>query len=64
LLAVEKGHKVVVKVLLEIGKANINLKDSNKQTALLLVVEKGYKVVVKVLLEIGKANINLKDSNK
>jgi hypothetical protein len=51
-------------VLLEIGKANINLKDSfYRQILLLLAAEKEHKVVVKVLLEIGKDNINLENCN-
>jgi ankyrin repeat domain-containing protein 50 len=54
---------VVVKLLLETGKADVDLKDSKyRQTPLSWAAENGHEIVVKLLLETGKANVDLKDS--
>jgi ankyrin repeat protein len=51
LWAAEKGHKVVVKLLLENG-AELETKDENySQTPLSLAAEEGHEAVVKLLLE-------------
>jgi len=51
----------VIKLLLKIGKINIDLKDYHKRTPLSWAAEGGRKTVVKMLLKIGKINIDLKD---
>jgi ankyrin repeat protein len=48
-VAAGKGHAAVVKLLLEIGKANIDLKDSYGRTPLSRAAEKGYEAVVKLM---------------
>ena len=59
-LASKNGHDAVVKLLLETGKANVDLKDTHGWTPLLLASENGHEAVVKLLLETGKANPDLK----
>jgi ankyrin repeat protein len=51
--AKDTGHKAVVKLLLETGKADVNSKDYNGQMLLLWAAEKGHDTVVKLLLEKG-----------
>ena len=41
----------MVKLLLKIGKANVNQKDKEGRTPLLWAVERGHEVVVKRLLD-------------
>ena len=55
------GDVFKVKSLLEQG-ADINAKDKNGRTALILATEKGYVEIVKVLLEHG-ADVNAIDKN-
>jgi hypothetical protein len=62
LWAAEQGHKAVVKLLLETGKVDIDVKDSSGWTPLLWAAEQGHEAVVKLLLEIGKVDVNSKDS--
>jgi ankyrin repeat protein len=45
MIASEKGHKKVVKILLENG-ANVNAKNYFGQTVLMIASEKGHKKVV------------------
>ena len=49
------GHEAVVKLLLE-NSANLEYKDEDGYTPLLLASKQGYEAVVKLLLEKG-ANI-------
>jgi ankyrin repeat protein len=60
-LAVKNGHEVVVKLLLKIGKADIENKDEYGRTALLRAVMNKHEAMVKLLLEIGKADVENKD---
>src|SRR5436190_1537123 len=61
LRAAMKGREDVVKLLLETGKANVNLKDHNGRTPLSFAAQNGYYNVVKLLLATGKAEIDVKD---
>ena len=61
LLAAANRHKVIVKLLFNIGKVNINFKDKHKWTLLLLAVVNKYKAIVKLLFNIGKINVDSKD---
>ncbi|KAL5327092.1 hypothetical protein ACEPPN_004783 [Leptodophora sp. 'Broadleaf-Isolate-01'] len=51
--AKDTGHKAVVKLLLETGRADVNSKDYDSQTLLLWAVKEGHEAVVKLLLEKG-----------
>lgn len=62
--ATRRGIGRVIKLLLETGKVNINLKDGSGRTPLSLVAEKGYKTIVKLLLKTSKVDINLKDHSR
>ncbi|KAF1935355.1 hypothetical protein EJ02DRAFT_329775, partial [Clathrospora elynae] len=55
-------HEAVVKMLLEIGNADVNSKDSTGQTPLSWAAKKWHKAVVKMLLETGKVDVDSKDS--
>jgi ankyrin repeat protein len=49
LLAIENGHKVVVKLLLEKGAKQEAKDDGYGRTLLVWAAEKGHEVVVKLL---------------
>jgi hypothetical protein len=62
----EKEHsymqdEVVVKLLLEMGKSEVNSKDEEGLTLLSHAVIEGHSTVVKLLLKTGKADIERKD---
>ena len=61
MLASDKGHLKVVKLLLEKG-ANANAQNNNGETALMVASEKGHLEIVKLLIEKG-ANINAQHKN-
>jgi ankyrin repeat protein len=61
--AAHQGHKTVVKLLVETGKADITVKDVNGLTALSLAVIYGHEAVVKLFVETRKADIEAKDEN-
>ena len=61
-LAVEKGHRDIVDLLLE-KKAQIEAKDRKQQTHLHRAVEKGHRDIVDLLLE-KKAQIEAKDRSQ
>jgi ankyrin repeat protein len=50
-------------LLLKTGKVEVDLKDNNSRTPLLIVAFRGYKAVVKLLLKTGKVEVDLKDNN-
>ena len=58
--AAENGHGEIVQALLQKG-ADVNAKDAQGRTALMLAVERGHAAAVQVLLEHG-ADVNLKDA--
>jgi ankyrin repeat protein len=51
--AVKKDHEAVVKLLLETGKIDLELKDGNNRTPLSCAVEEGSVAVVQLLLAQG-----------
>jgi ankyrin repeat protein len=50
---VEKGHEAVIKLLLETGKIDLELKDRNGRTPLSCAVERGSVAIVQLLLAEG-----------
>jgi ankyrin repeat domain-containing protein 50 len=53
----------MVKLLLETGKVDVNLKDTEYQrTPLWWAAVRGHEAVVKLLLETGKVNVDSKDT--
>jgi ankyrin repeat protein len=62
-LAARGGHKVVVKLLLETGKVDVNSKDKNGRTLLSWSAKDGHEAMVKLLLGTGKASVHSKDKN-
>jgi ankyrin repeat protein len=56
-------NKNVVVLLLQTGKIDMNVKDSDGATPLIWVARGGHKDAVEVLLSVGKANVEAKDSN-
>ncbi|KAF1995099.1 ankyrin, partial [Amniculicola lignicola CBS 123094] len=57
------GHDVVVKLLLDTGKVDPDLKDKYGWTPLSRAAWNGHKAVVKLLLDTGKVDANLEDKN-
>lgn len=54
----ENGHKVIVKLLLETGIANVEARDNTfYQTPLSWATGKGHEAIVKLLLETGGVNV-------
>ena len=60
--AAENGHEAIVKLLLETGKVDVDLKDSGGETPLLKAAGSGHEAVVKLLLEKG-AQLETKSSS-
>ena len=61
LLAAERGHDAVVKLLLKTGKVDVESKDEYGRTPLSWAAEEGHEAVVKLLLETGKVDVESKD---
>ncbi|KAF5675926.1 ankyrin repeat-containing protein [Fusarium denticulatum] len=61
LLASRNGHEAVVKMLLDIGKVNIDARDKGGQTPLSCAAENGHEVVVEMLLDTGKVDVDARD---
>jgi len=53
----------MVKVLLKIGKVDVNLKDNFSWTPLSRAAKSGHKAVVKVLLKMGKVDVYSEDNS-
>jgi ankyrin repeat protein len=60
LWAAESGHEAVVKLLLEMGKADVDC-NCNGRTPLSYAAENGHEAVVKLLLETGRADVDSRD---
>ena len=56
--AAEGGHESIVRLLLEIGKVEVNLIDREDQMPLLRAARGGHESVVKLLLETGKVMVD------
>ena len=57
LIAAQRGHTEVCKLLLKMGKANVKETTPKGFTALLTAAQKGHIEVCELLLDNGKANI-------
>jgi ankyrin repeat protein len=55
------GCKGVVKLLLEPGKVEVNIRDKGGRTPLWWAAQRGHGAIVKLLLETGKAEVNIRD---
>jgi ankyrin repeat protein len=62
-MAAGMGQEDVVKLLLDIRKVHIDVKDSDGRTPLLWAAGNGYAAVAKLLLDIGKFDMDVKDSS-
>lgn len=61
--AAGEGYEGMVKLLLETGKAEVDLKGRFiSKTPLLGVAESGHEAIVKLLLETGKVKMNVEDN--
>ncbi|KAJ5653773.1 hypothetical protein N7490_000776 [Penicillium lividum] len=60
--AAENGHETVVKLLLQTGKVDVDLKDVYQQTPLSWAAGNGHEAVVKLLLRTGEVDVDTKDS--
>jgi ankyrin repeat protein len=49
MLAASEGHEATVRVLLDIGKAQVKAKNNNGSTALMLAASKGHEATVRLL---------------
>ena len=61
--AAEKGHEDVVRLLLDIGKTDLDAIDGGHRTPLFWAARNGHETIVKLLLATGKVNVNAKDSD-
>lgn len=61
--AAKEGQMVVVKLLLENDKVNINGEDKEGQTPLILAAKEGHTAIVKLLLNNCKIDVNSTDRN-
>lgn len=61
LLAVQKGHEAIVKLLLDTDSVDIDTKDIFHRSPLLLAVERGHEAIVKLLLNTYKVNTEVKN---
>ncbi|KAF1957119.1 ankyrin [Byssothecium circinans] len=62
-LAARGGYKIVVKLLLETDKVDVDPKDKNSQTPLSWTAKHGHEAIVKLLLGTGKADVHSKDKD-
>lgn len=63
-LAARKGHEAIVKLLLETGRMNIDMKDFNGWTPLAWAAYMGHEAVMKLLLETGRVDVESSDSGR
>ncbi|KAH8586341.1 ankyrin repeat protein, partial [Bisporella sp. PMI_857] len=62
-LAAENGHEAIVKLLLDTGKVDIDLRDEYGQTPLSWAAENGHEAVVGLLLDTGKVDTDSPDES-
>ena len=60
-LAAEIGNEIVVRALLESGKAEVDSKDEKGRTPLLWAARNGHETVQKLLIDTGKVDVELRD---
>lgn len=61
-LACLNNHYEVVKLLIELGKSNVNVKNMNQQTALHLVIDRQHYDIVQLLLD-NKSDVNVQNKD-
>ena len=61
--AAKKGHKDVVRLLLDTGKTDLDARDNDGQTPLLWAARNGHGAIVKLLLATGTVDVNAKNEN-
>ena len=61
--AAKKGHKDVVRMLLDTGKTDLDARDNDGQTPLSQAARNGHRATVKLLLTTGKVDVNAKNKN-
>ncbi|KAF1967249.1 HET-domain-containing protein, partial [Bimuria novae-zelandiae CBS 107.79] len=59
----ELGNEVIVKLLLDTGKVDVDAKDKDGQTPLWRAAWNGKEAVVKLLLDTGKVDVDVKDKD-
>ncbi|KAF2685037.1 hypothetical protein K458DRAFT_430639 [Lentithecium fluviatile CBS 122367] len=57
------AHEAIVKLLLQIGKVDVDSRDNSGRTPLSWAAEKGNETMVKLLLESGKVDVDSKDNS-
>ncbi|KAF1952691.1 ankyrin [Byssothecium circinans] len=62
LWAVMKGHETVVKLLLYLGRINVDSKDKYRLTPLSEAAGNRHEVLVELLLDTGRVDAGLKDT--
>ena len=60
-LAAQKGYEAIVKLLLDTGKVDADLKGKDGRTPLWLAAQNGHEAIVKLLLDTGKVDADAKD---
>jgi ankyrin repeat domain-containing protein 50 len=61
--AAKKGHEDVVRLLIDTGKTDLDVRDNDGQTPLSQAARNGHGATVKLLLTTGKVDINTKNKN-
>ncbi|KAH8695748.1 ankyrin repeat-containing domain protein [Phaeosphaeriaceae sp. PMI808] len=61
--AAKKGHEDVVRLLLDTGKTDLDVRDNDSQTPLFWAARNEHKAIVKLLLATGKVDVNAKNKD-
>ena len=62
-MAAKQGHAIVVKLLLDTGKVDVDARDTYGRTPLSCAAERGHYAVVSLLLGTGKVDADARDQN-
>jgi ankyrin repeat protein len=63
MIAAQRGHTIIIKLLLAAARANVNLQEIDGYTALMWAARNGHTEIVKLLLAAARANVNLQERN-
>ncbi|KAF7554844.1 hypothetical protein G7Z17_g2610 [Cylindrodendrum hubeiense] len=63
LCAVQNRHEVIIRMLLNTGKVNINAEDDHDRTPLFVATSVGCETTVRMLLNTGEVDVNVLDNN-
>jgi hypothetical protein len=61
--AAENGHEAVIRLLLESGKVDVNMKDDYSRTPLWWAAKNGHEAIVGLLLRSENVDVDIKDSD-